>query len=120
MTKDEKKEIFLLILESWFEDDTKQIKSDNCIGFYHYLLDCFEFEEEFHGDYDEPEIHQIISVIVNLLTNFPLFFKYGIATRDGLKKVVIDKHKNITSNEFDRILIKIQELYLYFREEYLI
>jgi hypothetical protein len=120
MTKEEKKEVFLLIIESWFDDDTEQIKSDNCIGFYHYLLDCFEFEEEFHGDYDEPEIHQMISTVVCLLVNFPIFIKYGIINKEGLKKVTLDKHKNISDKDFYRLLPKLKELYNMFKDEYLI
>ena len=120
MTKEEKKEVFLLIIESWFDDNTEQVKSDNCIGFYHYLLDCFEFEEEFYGNYDEPSTHSMISVVVNLLTNFPIFVKFGITNKEGLKKIVLDKHKDMKDKEFEGSLSRLRELYVMFRDEYFI
>lgn len=120
MTKEEKKEIFLLIIESWFDDNTEQIKSDNCIGFYHYLLDCFEFEEEFYGSYDEPLTHLMISIVVNILTNFPVFVKFGITSKEGFKKIVFDKHKDIENKEFENSLLRIRQLYVMFKDEYLI
>lgn len=119
MTKDEKKEIFLLILESWFDDKTGQINSDNCIGFYNYLLDCLEFESEFSSE-SEPGFHALIKISIDLLSNFPFYTQYRITEKQGLKKIILDMDKNINPEKLDLLLNKLMELYLMFREEYLL
>jgi len=44
MKSDAKKEILLTILESLFYDDSCEIEGENCITFYHFLLDTLERE----------------------------------------------------------------------------
>lgn len=119
MTKDEKKELFLQILESWFEDKSGQINSDNCIGFYHYLLDCLEFEDEFASE-SEPGFHALIKISIDLLSNFPLYSSYGITEKQGLKKIILDMDNTINPEKLDLLLAKLEELYIMFREEYLL
>lgn len=48
MNKNEKKELFLLILENCFEDKTGEINKDNCISFYHFFIDYLQFEAKFN------------------------------------------------------------------------
>jgi len=120
MTKDEKKELFLLILESWFDDDSEQIKSDNCIGFYHYLLDCLEFELEFSHPHEDSGYHSFLSIIIDLLSKFPFYVDYGIAQKQGLKKLILDADSTIDAKKLDVLLARFQDLYIMFREEYFI
>lgn len=119
MTKDEKKELFLLILESWFDDKSGQINSDNCIGFYHYFLDCLEFESEFSPE-SESGFHALISISIELLSNFPFYADFKIAEKHGLKIIILDMDKNINPANLDVLLEKLKDLYLMFREEYLL
>jgi hypothetical protein len=119
MTKDEKKELFLLILESWFDDKTGQINSNNCIGFYHYFLDCLEFEAEFSSEI-EPGYKALITITIDLLSNFPFYDEYKISEKQGLKNIIIGMDKKINPQKLDLLLGKIHDLYLMFREEYLL
>ena len=117
MTKDEKKELFLLILESWFDDKTEQVNSNNCIGFYHYFLDCLEFESEFSSE-TEPGFRAFISISIDLLSNFPLYDEYKISEKQSLKKIILGIDKSINPKKLDSLLVRLQELYVMFREEY--
>ena len=120
MTNEEKKEVFLLIIENWFNDKTGQIKSDNCIGFYHYLLDCFEFEEKFFCEYDKLDFKLIIESIIHFLSNFHLYIKDKIDQVESLKNLISIRYKNITPSKLEVFLSRIIELYICFRDEYLI
>lgn len=119
MTKDEKKELFLSILETWFSDYSGQINSDNCIGFYHYFLDCLDFEIQFSSE-RESEFYEFLRVIIDILTDFPSFYENKPNDKLTIKIIVLDLNKNINLENFDSMFTKLESLFLLFKDEYLL
>jgi len=117
MTKDDKKDLFLLILESWFDDKTGQINSDNCIGFYHYFLYCLEFASEFSPEY-EPGFHSMLTVTIKLLSDFPTYEDSRLHTKEGLRFTMFNFDKSVNLEFFDSFFLKLRELFVMFKNEY--
>lgn len=69
MNKSQKKEIFLKVLSNLFSDNTKEIDEDNCIGFYHYLIDNLINEES-----GEKEESALCRELIFFLSNFDIMF----------------------------------------------
>ena len=71
MNKKLKKEIFILIIQCLFNDKSDEINFNNCIPFYHFLINTLEIEI-----YDIPKkkINEIslCHSITELLCNFDL------------------------------------------------
>lgn len=103
MTKNEKKEIFLHIIENWFEDKTGEITPDNCIKFYNHFLDDLEFEENFSPEYGLG-FHKFLSSIINLLSQFDTILEkkpnrvYVLQGKEGLIKLSSD-YSGVTKKE---------------------
>jgi len=119
MTKNEKKELFLLILENWFNDDSGQINENNCIGFYHYFIDCLEFEIKFCPEY-KLGLNEFLSLSTDLLINFPSYSKYNISDKIGLKNIIITSKKSINNEDIDAFMKYFKELFLMCKDEYLL
>lgn len=119
MTKNEKKELFLLLIESWFRDKACQVNADNCIGFYHYLVDCFEFEAQFPV-LEEPELQVFLHVFIELLYDFPIHSNYISSSEKGLEHAIIKLGDNVDLRKINVHINKVNELYLMFKEEYFI
>ena len=118
MTKDEKKEFFISIIETWFDDKSEKINSENCIGFYNYFIDCLEFEVGFSPEY-EPGFHIVLDIVVDLLINFPSYVDKDILGRIGLKNFIINSDKTANIKNIEALLIKLEEFFVMFRDEYL-
>lgn len=119
MTKNEKKELFLLLLKSWFDDNTSQVNIDNCIGFYHYLLDCLEFEAQFPS-LEEPGLQVFLHTFIELLYDFPIHSDYITKDKKGLKNAIVEFGINVDLRKINIYMHKINELYSMFKEEYFI
>lgn len=69
MTTNAKREVFFLILEEWFDDDSEDINETNYVTFRYYFLQILDFElrfcYSFDGDY-RILINKIIEKIQNL------------------------------------------------------
>lgn len=66
-----KKEILLIILETLFHDDSKEIESHNCVQFYNFLLDTLE-REIFEIPIEQDADISLCFSITELLSNFDL------------------------------------------------
>ena len=125
MTKSEKKEIFLHILENWFNDKTGEINSDNCVKFYHYFLDNLEFEVKFCPE-NGPGFHKFLSTIIDILTRFDeILIKnhnkdYILQGQDGLLR--LSSHFSGISNQdkLEHFLFILGSLYAMSKEEFLL
>lgn len=116
MTKDEKKELFLIILETWFNQNDGTINHQNCIGFYHYLLDCIEFEAHYIPE-EEDGFRIFLFAIIDILTDFPQYKEYS---NKDIGVLLIDKFPDVDCSKLDIFLDHFNELYCMFREEYLL
>lgn len=119
MTKDEKKELFLNIIENWFNDKTHQINHDNCIEFYNYFLDCLDFEIKFSIEY-EYGFHSFLKTIDDLLTNFPFYADYDIHNKKALKSLILNSNKTINSEQLNSLMLRLEEFFFMVKEEYII
>lgn len=117
MTNYEKKELFLQIIETWFGDYSEQIKSDNCIGFYNYLLDCLEFEAQFSPDH-EFEFHVFLYDFIDLLSNFPDYKEQLTLKKGGLKETMFNYSDSTNSKNLSVFLEKLNELFVMIKDEY--
>lgn len=119
MTKDGKKELFLSILENWFDDKSNQINSENCIQFYNYFIDCLDFEIRFCPEY-EPGFHAFLTVVTDLLIDFPLYVDQNISEKSGLRAALFNSTKNINKEDTDSFISYLKDFFLMFKEEYLL
>lgn len=119
MTKDEKKELFLSILENWFDDKSNQINSDNCIQFYNYFIDCLDFEIRFCPEY-ENGFHSFLSVVIDLLIDFPLYADDNISKKSGLITALLSSKKYTNKESTDSFLSYLKDFFFMFKEEYLL
>ncbi len=122
MTKNEKKEVFLLIIENWFNDNTGQINSENCIGFYIHFINCLEFESKFSPEYEDG-FNKFLLGILEWLSNFDSNIendtnKNTLQDPDGLKEIS-SKFSNNTEN-LELFLSILKNLYFMSKEEFLL
>ena len=124
MTKDEKKEIFLQIIENWFNDKTEQINHENCIGFYNYFLDALEFETLFYPEY-EIGFNKFIKSISQWLSTFDIHVSIEpdnnyISNRDGLKRLSSNLLSNENNGKLELFLSILDDIYASSKNEYLL
>jgi hypothetical protein len=119
MTKEAKKELLLKLIENWFDDPTGQINVDNCIGFYHYFLDCLEFELEFCGE-PEPGYYDFLKAVVEILSDFPKYKDDNLADLEGAKKIIMLNFSGKNLEELSIFFDRLSNLYGMFKEEFLI
>ena len=117
MTKTEKKELFLLMMESWFAENCEVINFDNCVGFYNYLIDCLEFEAQFSPDY-EVEFNAFLIDFIDLLCNFDKYSNIIVLDRGGLKKTIFNHCEKISPKNINIFSEKIIELFTMVKNEY--
>jgi len=120
MTKDEKKEIFLQIIENWFEDKTEEINAENCIGFYNYFIDSLEFEAKFYPEY-ELGFNRFIKSISQWLSTFHTATnKNYITEKDGLKKLSSNLIGKENHDKLGLFLSILANIYTSSKAEYLL
>lgn len=124
MTKDEKKECFLRILENIFDDHSEQINFDNCIGFYHYLIDCLEFEKSIPSE--DSKFINFLNLIVDFLTSFDVY----VETRPEYMELLTDTYyrnnfmydaiEQASLKDIEFYFLELKQLYAWIKEEFLI
>lgn len=119
MTKDDKKDLFLSILQSWFDDNSEQINFDNCIGFYHYFIDCIDFELKFCIEINS-EFHVFLETIIDILSKFNNFHPGEITSKNGLKSIISNYNNSISLNDFDQMLQRLSQIFYMVKDEYLL
>ena len=98
MTKSERKEIFLQILENWFNDFTQEINQDNCIGFYRHFTFSLKFESGICVD-GETDRCFVLKSCLDILHNFDSLIEDKISTHEHVvqKKALYKIAENIES-----------------------
>ncbi len=81
MTKSERKEIFLQILENWFNDFTQEVNQDNCIGFYRHFTFSLKFESGVCVDGDTDRCFFLKSCL-DILYNFDSLIEDKISSHE--------------------------------------
>lgn len=124
MNKDEKKEIFLQIIENWFDDKTGDINHENCIGFYNYFLDSLEFESMFYPEY-ELGFNKFIKSISQWLSMFDVHVSIEpdnnyISQKDGLKRLSSNLLGQENQDKLGLFLSILEDIYAYSKIEYLL
>jgi len=124
MNKDEKKEIFLQIIENWFGDKTEEINHENCIGFYNYFLDSLEFEAMFYPEY-ELGFNKFIKSLSQWLSMFDVHVSLEpdnnyISEKDGLKRLSSNLLGNENQVKLGLFLAILTDIYYSSKNEYLL
>jgi len=114
-----KKEILLIILESLFHDDSSEIESDNCISFYHFLLDTLE-RELFEIPIEQDEDISLCHSIIDLLSNFDLIDEdMSFWSRKSISEYLKD-YSGLTDEEFIISISKFREMYSSIKIDFLL
>jgi len=117
MKKSEKKEILLRILESIFEDRTKEIDEFNCVSFYHFLLDTLE-DEIFEIPEEEDASISLCYSIVELLSNFDLLKIEPNHWNSTNTKNYLKGYSGLNNDEYESSIYKFREIYILIKNEY--
>lgn len=119
MEKELKKDIFLLILSTIFNDYTKDINGNNCIKFYHFLIDTLDREVVAMPDENEDDIAVCFSII-ELLCNFDIIDDGQKAwTHDTILLFLIN-YSGLNLHEFDNSLVKFRKIYSFIKEDFIL
>jgi hypothetical protein len=113
MTNVEKKELFLQIIENWFSDETGQINNSNCIGFYHFLIDCLDFERKYTLEL-EVGFHNFVGLIIYKLSELI----YESPNLNVTKSSIIYSYPNIHPEQLDLFWGDLLSIYSMAKEEY--
>lgn len=70
MIKSERIELFLIVIEDFFQDNSGDINEKNCIGFYFYLLESFFFESRFTS-VENLKFKTLLNYILSTLKSLP-------------------------------------------------
>jgi len=119
MNKKLKKEIFLIILKTLFNDSTNDIDYSNCISFYHFLIDILEDEIKKIPAEEEDDISLCFSII-ELLCNFDLMNKH---IKSWNKESIIEYLKDfsgLNDLEFEMSLSKFKKIYIFIKDDFLL
>lgn len=117
MKKSEKKEILLRILESIFEDKTKEIDELNCISFYHFLLDTLEYEIFEIPEEDEISI-SLCFAMIELLSNFDLLEIEPNHWNSKNTKNYLKGYSGINNNEYEVSISNFRKIYILIKNQY--
>jgi len=117
MKKSEKKEIFLRILESLFEDRTKEIDKFNCVSFYHFLLNTLEIEI-FEIPAEEEDAIALCYSIIELLSNFDLLDIEPTHWNSTNTKNYLKGYSCLNDEEWNCAISKFRKAYVIIKEEY--
>lgn len=119
MTKIERKEIFLQILENWFNDFSQEINPENCISFYMHFTFSLKFESNISVG-DNPDRNFFLKSVLDILNNFDDLIEYGlkpiefIITKKALEKICEEKPES-----FNELFSELFEIYNIAKNEFL-
>lgn len=88
LTKTKKKEVFLGLISSIFNDESNHINEDNCIQFYHFLLDRLE-NEAYNIPHSQRGYYVFLKQIIEILSSFDIF----LSVKPDLEAVFLCKNK---------------------------
>lgn len=119
MNKELKKDIFLLILETIFDDNSCEIDRGNCISFYHFLIDTLNDEMLAIPEEEESDI-SICHTIIYILCNFHLI---GDNIEDWNRHETIEflkDYSGVTDREFEESIEKFRKIYALIKSEFIL
>lgn len=117
MKKSEKKEILLKILESLFDDRTKEVNNDNCISFYHFLLNTMEIDVN-DIPLDEHTMFLLGHSIIHLLSRFDLLGIEPNHWNNTNTKNYLKGFSGLTEKEYISSISKFRKAYAIIKEEF--
>lgn len=117
METQEKKETLLKILQSLFDDNTKEIDEHNCVSFYHFLLDTLETEILEIPSEEDIDISMCFSII-ELLSNFDILgLDISFWTKDNIKEYLKD-FSGLDNDEYKYSISKFRKIYIFIKDDY--
>ncbi len=120
MTKIEKKEIFLQILENWFNDYSQDINQDNCIGFYKHFTLSLKFESNIFESNIEGR-NLFLKSTLDILDCFDTIIENNLSPHDlVITKKALYKISEKCSTEFDVLFSELYKIYDTSKKEYLL
>lgn len=117
MKKSEKKEILLRILESIFDDRTREIDDFNCISFYHFLLDTLE-DEIFEIPEEEEVSISLCYSMIELLSNFDLLEIEPNHWNSTNTKNYLKGYSGLNNDEFEDSISNFRKIYILIKNQY--
>ena len=119
MEKELKKNIFLLILNYLFNDDTMEIDEDNCISFYHFLVSTLEDEIMSIPAEDEADI-SLCHSIIEMLCNFDLMNEdISDWSAKSIKNYLID-FSGLTEEEYQKSISTFRKIYILIKDDFIL
>jgi hypothetical protein len=117
METKEKKETLLKILQSLFDDNTKEIDECNCVSFYHFLLDTLEEEILEIPAEEDIDISMCFSII-ELLSNFDILgLDFSFWTKENIKEYLKD-FSGLDDDEYKYSISKFRKIYIFIKDDY--
>lgn len=119
MNKELKKDIFLLILETIFDDNSGEIDRGNCILFYHFLIDTLNDEMLAIPEEEEADI-SLCHTIIYTLCNFHLI---GNRVEDWNKDETLEflkDYSGVTDKEFEKSIERFRKIYELIKSEFIL
>ena len=112
-----KKEILLIIIESMFNDSTRDIDDVNCISFYHFLIDTLE--EEVLSITSENDV-SLCYCMIDLLSNFDLLEEdFTFWNHENIKMYLKD-FSGLYEQEYQESIYKFRKIYSSIKTEFLL
>jgi ubiquitin C-terminal hydrolase len=119
MDKELKKDIFLKIIESLFNDYSNEIDRGNCISFYHFLIDTLHDEiEAIPGD-EEADI-SLCHCIIDILCNFHLM---SDSLDEWEREETLDflqDYSGLSKEEFETSISKFRKIYHFIKNDFIL
>lgn len=119
MESEVKKAVFLRILQSLFNDNSREIHGNNCVVFYHFLLNTLEAEIHEIPHNDEVDIlvcHSVIELLSNFdLMNVSLSFWNSKNIKEHLKE-----YSALTEEEFEDSIKRFRKIYILIKDDFLL
>ncbi|MEK6829667.1 MAG: hypothetical protein AABY15_06105 [Nanoarchaeota archaeon] len=119
MKKELKKDIFLLILQTLFDDNSRDISRENCISFYHFLIDTLDKEVIAIPDDEEEDISLCFSIL-ELLCNFDVLGEGSISWDSGTIIAFLIDYSGLNPNEFNTSISKFRKIYTFIKEDFIL
>jgi len=110
METDIKKEVLFIILEVLFHDDSIGVNDNNCIQFYHFLLDTLEREVFEIPAKQDADISLCFSII-EFMSSFDLIEGSVVWTYKGVSDYLKD-YGGLSDGEFQVSISKFRDMYI--------
>lgn len=119
MNKEKKKYIFLLILNYLFEDHSEEIDKDNCIPFYHFLIDTLKEEMLALPREMEADI-SLCHSIIEMLRNFDLMNEDPKDWTSNTIRVYLTDYSGLTEEEYKQSISNFRKIYNLIKNDFIL